>query len=268
MPRWAGTPNDFIGLQLRAPRTRLRRAQGLPSVTALWSIHGVTDTLGAPSSEADLLSRAERLAGQTLGQVAEEFGQTVPGDLTRSKGFVGQLLERALGATAGSKAVPDFERIGVELKSIPVDHEGFPVETTFVCTIPLLDVGSVEWERSRVRSKLQRVLWVPVIGVRGVPVSTRVIGSPLLWSPSPRDEADLRWDWEQLAGIIGTGGVEEITGHMGRYLQVRPKARDSKARRRAVDPDGRRIQALPRGFYLRTAFTARLLEQHFLMPNR
>ena len=121
-------------------------------------------TVGPPDSEEQLLQRAQQLAGVTLGALAERLGQTAPEDLTRAKGFVGQLVERALGATAGSKAVPDFESIGVELKTVPVDHRGVPLETTFVCTIDLLDVGTIEWERSRVRAKLQRVLWVPVVG--------------------------------------------------------------------------------------------------------
>jgi DNA mismatch repair protein MutH len=56
--------------------------------------------------------------------------------------------------------------------------------------------------------------------------------------PSPEAERDLRFDWEELAGMIGGGRVEEVTGHMGRYLQVRPKARDGQARRLAAAGDG------------------------------
>ena len=64
---------------------------------------------------------------------------------------------------------------------------------------------------------------------------------------------------------IGRGDVETITGHIGRCLQIRPKARDSHARRRGVDVDGARFAALPRGFYLRATFTSQILRQNYAL---
>jgi len=219
-----------------------------------------------PVSEAQLAERAAELSGCTLGALAERLGRPVPPSLHRAKGWVGGLLETALGATASSRAAPDFEALGIELKTLPVTSHGQPLETTFVCTIPLLDMARVEWRRSRVYAKLQRVLWVPVEGLRTLEVGRRRIGTPLLWSPSAEEELDLRFDWEELAGRIGRGDVEGITGHLGRFLQVRPKARSSRSRRRGLDADGAAISALPRGFYLRTRFTARILRESFALP--
>ena len=220
-----------------------------------------------PATTEELLTRAHGFAGLTLGDLAASLGAPVPADLRRAKGWVGGLFEAALGATAKSRAAPDFEELGVELKTLPVTLQGLPVETTFVCTIPLAAMAQVEWSESRVFRKLRRVLWVPVEGTRATPVDRRRIGTALLWSPSPEEERDLRFDWEELAGMIGAGRVEDITGHLGRYLQVRPKARDSHARRRGTGDDGVLISTLPRGFYLRTSFTARILRQAFSLPR-
>lgn len=220
-----------------------------------------------PASEAELRRRADALAGVSLGEVARVLGVEVPADLRRHKGWVGQLIERALGADAKSRAEPDFRALGIELKTLPVDDFGRPVESTFVCTIELREIGDGEWERSRVREKLARVLWVPVQGRRDVPVAERRIGSPLLWALEGEDEAALRADWEELSGLIGRGETEIITGHLGRYLQVRPKAASSRSRRRALDADGVPYAELPRGFYLRTQFTARLLARHYALPT-
>ncbi len=221
----------------------------------------------APTSEAELVARAAALAGRTLGELAVELGVAVPPDLRRAKGFAGQLLERALGATAGSRAEPDFPALGVELKTIPVDERGRPCESTFVCTIDSVAIGAVEWERSLVRRKLLRVLWVPVEGSRALAVGARRLGAALLWSPGLAEEAALRFDWEELAGLIGRGDVEQVTGHLGRHLQVRPKAAHGRARRRALDPDGMSFEALPRGFYLRASFTAAILASHYVLPR-
>ena len=219
--------------------------------------------LAAPKTEQELARRAEALAGLTLAELAGRLGRPVPPDLKRAKGFVGELVELGLGAPAKSRSGPDFAELGVELKTLPVDRRGRPVESTFVCTIPLLSVGDLEWEDSPVRAKLMRVLFVPVEGERARPVADRRFGTPLLWSPSAEDERDLKFDWDELAGRIGRGDVEGITGHLGRYLQVRPKAADSHARRRAFDADGVAFAALPRGFYLRAIFTERIVRSHF-----
>jgi DNA mismatch repair protein MutH len=188
--------------------------------------------------------------------------------LRRAKGFVGGLLERALGASAGSRALPDFPELGIELKTLPVDRAGAPVESTFVCTIPLTEIGQVEWADSRVRRKLSTVLWIPVEGERQIPVAERRIGQALLYRLTSEDEAVLRADWEELAGYIGRGHVEELTGHLGRYLQIRPKAAHSRARRVGFDADGAPFAALPRGFYLRPSFTGALLRRHFALPPK
>lgn len=219
-----------------------------------------------PESERELLERARALAGQRLGDLAAKQGRRSPPDLRRAKGWAGQLLERALGASAASRPKPDFELLAVELKTLPVDARGRPCESTFVCTIPLREVADLEWEGSPVWAKLRRVLWVPIQGERHILPAERRIGEPLLWSPSKSEEADLRFDWEELAGIIGRGDVETITAHAGKWLQVRPKAASSRSRRRGTDRDGAAVDVIPRGFYLRATFTARLLEQNYLLP--
>jgi len=223
-------------------------------------------TLIPPESEAELLARAARLTGQRLEDIAAAMQSPVPLDLRRAKGFAGQLFERALGATASSRAVPDFERLGIELKSLPVDRRGHPCESTFVCTISLREVGEVEWEQSRAFAKLRRVLWIPVEGERSIPPADRRVGTPLLWSPSAAEEAQLRADWDQLGTLIFAGRIEEITGHVGKYLQVRPKGKNASARRRYWDEDGAVTSTMPRGFYLRASFTARVLSAHFVLP--
>lgn len=217
----------------------------------------------APRSTEELLERARGLAGRTLGEVATELAIQAPQHLRGHKGWVGHLMEHALGATAQSRDAPDFEELGVELKTLPVSAAGKPLETTFVCTIPLHEVGETPWEVSRVRRKLAQVLWVPVEGERQIPVPKRRIGSAVLWTPSDEELSALRHDWEELAGIIGRGDIESITGRLGRFLQVRPKAANASVRTRAIDAEGELTQTLPRGFYLRTQFTARILAQAF-----
>ena len=70
-----------------------------------------------PQTEQALLEKAQSIAGLTFGELADELNIPVPPDLKRDKGWVGMLLETALGATAGSKAEQDFFHLGIELTS-------------------------------------------------------------------------------------------------------------------------------------------------------
>ncbi len=222
---------------------------------------------GPPPSEAELLSRASALAGRSLGHLAQGLQRPMPEDLTRHKGWVGQLVEHALGGIAGSAAGPDFPELGIELKTIPIDAAGVPKETTFVCTAPLKVIGDLEWFESPVRKKLARVLWIPVQAERDMPLAERRVGSPCLWSPSPEEDEILQADWNELSGLVADGYVESITAHRGRWLQIRPKAANNKQRTWAEDDQGDPIRTLPRGFYLRRDFTIQLLARSFIVAS-
>ena len=119
------------------------------------------------------------------------------------------------------------------------------------------------WQHSHVRNKLSRVLWIPVEGEREIPLAERRVGSPLIWSPSEEEERQLQTDWEELMELIVLGQVEKITARHGEVLQLRPKAANSRVLTEAYGASGKLIKTLPRGFYLRTQFTARILEQNF-----
>ncbi|KOC89768.1 DNA mismatch repair endonuclease MutH [Winslowiella iniecta] len=218
-----------------------------------------------PDDEATLLARAQSLAGYTLGELAIQAQLPIPANLKRDKGWVGTLLEIHLGASAGSKPEQDFAEIGVELKTIPIDGHGRPLETTFVCVAPLTGNTGVTWQSSHVRHKLSRVLWIPVEGDRAIPLAERRVGAPLLWSPSAEEEEQLQRDWEELMDLIVLGQVERITARHGEVLQIRPKAANSKALTEGIGENGQPIMTLPRGFYLKKTFTGPLLARHFLL---
>ena len=213
-----------------------------------------------PQTEQALLEKAQSIAGLTFGELADELNIPVPPDLKRDKGWVGMLLETALGATAGSKAEQDFSHLGIELKTLPINAEGFPLETTFVSLAPLVQNSGVNWENSHVRHKLSKVLWIPVEGSRDILLRERHIGQPILWRPSTEQEHQLRQDWEELMDYIVLGKLNQITAHIGEVTQLRPKGANSKAITKGIGKNGEVIDTLPLGFYLRKEFTAGILK--------
>ena len=213
-----------------------------------------------PQTLEQLLSQAQSIAGLTFGELADELHIPVPPDLKRDKGWVGMLLERALGATAGSKAEQDFSHLGVELKTLPINAEGYPLETTFVSLAPLVQNSGVKWENSHVRHKLSCVLWMPIEGSRHIPLRERHIGAPILWKPTADQERQLKQDWEELMDLIVLGKLDQITARIGEVMQLRPKGANSRAVTKGIGKNGEIIDTLPLGFYLRKEFTAKILK--------
>ncbi|UVK79048.1 MAG: DNA mismatch repair protein MutH [Sodalis sp. Ffu] len=225
----------------------------------------LSTSLGPPVNKRELLNRANALTNFKLGELAGHADLVMPANLKRDKGWIGMLLERYLGASAGNKSEQDFAAIGVELKTIPVDRRGWPLESTFVCMAPLTGNSGVTWETSYIRYKLKQVLWIPVEGQGEIPLSQRRIGAPLLWRPNSEEELQLRLDWEELMDLIVLGNVEHITARNGDVLQLRPKAANSRMRTDAIGEFGQSILTVPRGFYLKQKFTSQLLSRHFLV---
>lgn len=219
-----------------------------------------------PPDEGALMSRARALGGRTVEELARQTGVALPPDPRRAKGFVGNLIERALGGECSPRARPDFPELGIELKTLPVDRRGRVRESTFVCSAPLTVADDAEWESSRVRHKLARVLFVVMEADRAVAPRDRRFGAAFLWSPSQEDEARLRADWEELTGLIGMGAVETVDAHRGEILQLRPKGANAAARTKGFDEDGAPFLAPVRAFYLRSRFTRTLLDRQGLLP--
>ena len=216
-----------------------------------------------PGSIQELMQRAAALAGLTLGEIAATAGIKVPINFKREKGWTGQLIELCLGASAGSKTQQDFANLGIELKTIPIDEYGKPLETTYVCYAPLTNIAGVEWQSSSVKNKIQKVLWVPIDGRREVAPQDRCIATPFLWSPDLPQNNQLRADWEELMEMLALGQIENITARHGQYLQLRPKAANGSALTEGIGKNGQIIHTRPRGFYLRKEFTNNILQSIF-----
>jgi len=216
-----------------------------------------------------VLKKAEDLRGYSLKELSDYLNIHAPKSrsMVHSKGLPGQIAELLLGATAKSKPMPDFPELGLELKTLPIDIDGNILETTYVCTAPLLakaDKANFEFEQSTVYKKLQTVLWLPIIVLDNNKTSfdNRIIGDAFIWRPSEMQYNLLKTDWLELTEMLLLGQAEQLTSHYGKILQIRPKAANSTAITDSIDSEGNKISTLPRGFYLRTSFTKELYQHN------
>lgn len=215
------------------------------------------------ATKQELLDKAQSLAGFTLGELAAQSRSELPQHLLREKGRIGQFFEYLLGATSGSLAQPDFLELGIELKTLPIDSAGRPLESTYVSVVPLKELHGLNWHNSVVRHKLMQVLWIPILAERTIPVEHRQVAMPFIWQPSAQQESLLRKDFEDTIETVAMGQIEQIDARFGEVMQVRPKAANARALTEAIGPEGEMIKTLPRGFYLRPSFTHHIILNNF-----
>ncbi len=218
----------------------------------------------APTTIAELQKRAFNLAGKTLGMLATECNEKVPPTLLHAKGWIGQLLEKALGATAFNLAEPDFMQLGIELKTLPLGTNGQPRESTYICTAPIPNEDKV-WEHSRVWRKMAKILWVPIETNAEKSLASQRIGMPLLWSPSPLIAQQLQQDWEELIELITLGHFDMLNAVKGKYLQIRPKAPNAKTFIQVMNHEGKMVSIVPKGFYVRTLLTQQIIKEYYAL---
>jgi DNA mismatch repair protein MutH len=217
--------------------------------------------IASPRDEHELRIRAFGLEGRTIASLAASIGMRLPTIGVRSKGKVGELLERALGATGGSRAAHDFPDLRIELKTLPIDLRGVARESTYVCRAPLHTPELLEWRTSWVRAKLSHVLFVPVITADArAPWTERKIARPFFWEPSAEIDAALGRDFDEIVGLAATRGITAVSARVGTHLQLRPKAANASVTSESwivgAGNDGlERETSGPRGFYLRASFT-------------
>lgn len=219
-----------------------------------------------PNTEEELLAKASSLYGKRIGEIADALNLCVPPNQKNKKGFVGELIELSLGGYKRNKnlPLPDFENLGIELKTIPV-IDGRPTESTHVCSAALKRSAGEHWKNSRVFRKLEKVLWVPIQADPRIELSQRVVGRSFIWSPSTEDEKILRSDWEEHVELITLGRFAELHGERGEYLQIRPKGRNSNSKGLSTSELGESAITQSRGFYLRKSFTAKILKYACLL---
>jgi len=222
--------------------------------------------INPPLSLKELQMRVNELSGRTLGSIAQSLNIQVPINLQREKGWVGQLLEKVLGTSAGNQSEPDFLELGIELKTIPVNAKGTPQESTYVCVVPLSNLTGLNWESSHVKKKLNQVLWIPIETEKEIPLANRRVGMGLFWTMDEETENRLKCDYDEFVEQIAFGKVDKITASQGELLQIRPKAANASKVTVGIGEDGEQIKTLPRGFYLRPAFTKKILSDWKNIP--
>ncbi|HMI77087.1 MAG TPA: DNA mismatch repair endonuclease MutH [Buchnera sp. (in: enterobacteria)] len=210
-------------------------------------------------NENILLKYAKNLTGYTLGELSNALLNNIPKNINYDKGFTGRLIEKYLGVLSNNQPRQDFYAIGIELKTIPINQYGYPLEDTFICTAPLVKNTGLIWEHSYFYKKIKRILWVPILAEKNIIVSKRVIQKPFLWSPTRIERTLIKKDWEEFMDLIVLGKIETLTGEYGQVLRILKKSNAKYIK--GIGEKGESINTPIRTLYFRKKFTYPILSR-------
>lgn len=113
------------------------------------------------SNEKSILHYAKKLVGKSIAEILEGTDKSVD---IKNKGIIGTIIEEFyFGIMPNSSPLPDFEKVGIELKIIPLIQQRRKVavkERTKVCSINYMKLVDEEWQTSHAKQKLNKILFI------------------------------------------------------------------------------------------------------------
>jgi DNA mismatch repair protein MutH len=199
----------------------------------------------------------ESFLGRSFGQIAQEIGFP----LQETKGCLGHLVERLLGARSSNSPGPDLPHLGLEIKTLPISRLGKVLENTYVCKISL-PFRETNFSSSKFLYKAKKILFIPIIGDKVEKMSSKILGQPFVWEACGLDKRILAKDWFELSSYLRLGLWSELNSQLGEILHIRPKAAHSRDFI-SFEALGQKHQIVPLGFYFRKSWTQQLVEKHY-----
>ena len=207
------------------------------------------------SSEKSIVSYAKKLVGKTLQEILDLSLSTRSINL-KNKGLAGLIIEKEwFGIEQNSSQLPDFDKVGIELKIIPLKKikKGIVVkERTKICSMNYMTLPDEIWEESHAKEKLNKILFVYYF-----PNSLDILKSKILkidlWKLSEESgELFLKEDWHFIQNKVITGYAHKLSGRDTDSLEASPAGTKKQV------PQFNRIyvdSAQKRAFSLKQPFT-------------
>lgn len=216
-----------------------------------------------PKDKATLIDRLDLIVGRSIGQLATLAQVPIPNSNISGKGFCGQIIELFLGANAHNLSEPDFIDLQIELKTIPVNTDLKPQETTFICSADINPTRYIPFENSPLYHKIKHILFVLLLAPKGMDLKERRILGYFFYQPPQAELEKIATDYNEFCELIFSSQARNINGSLGNIIQMRPKAANSNTFTKIRDGQGNTTYASPKGYYFRSSYTTKLI-QNFL----
>ncbi|KLD98300.1 Sau3AI family type II restriction endonuclease [Aliarcobacter butzleri] len=167
--------------------------------------------------EEEIINKLLELENMTLGDVAEKFNIKIP----QGKNAPATIVKKAIGFRNVSSRIKEFEQLGIQVKTIATRKSDFyPWEAVSFPTFKFKELinerfyeGENEdekWEQCSLLDEINRILFIPILREKkeNVSIEMRTIGKPFFWSPTNKELAIIKEEWENYIQEIKDGKVE------------------------------------------------------------
>jgi DNA mismatch repair protein MutH len=193
------------------------------------------------------LRRLKLLAGKDLRPMADEYRIPVWKNGHKNKGWAGLVIEHYLGLPQNSRQAPDFG--DWELKVVPlrrVAEANLRVKESMAITmLEPAEVLADRFEDSHLYDKLRSMVVVSRIYESPQELHSLLHAAAEFDLDNPKIREQVANDYEAIRNQIRSGGIDSVTGDLGKLVQARTK--------------GRGHGSTTRAFYARAIFVAHIL---------
>jgi len=195
----------------------------------------------------EAVRRINLLAGEDLRPMADQYRIPVWKNGHKNKGWAGLVIERYLGLPQNSRQAPDFG--DWELKVVPLRRrpDGTLVvkESMALTMLEPTEVLGNKFEDSHLYDKLRSMVVVSRVYESALEERSVLHAAAEFDLDNPKTYAQVKDDYETIRRHIRAGGIDSITGDLGKLVQARTKGRGHGSKTRA--------------FYARATFVAQIL---------
>ncbi len=216
------------------------------------------------SSEKSIVSYAQQLVGKTIEDVISLTGEEVKINI-RNKGMIGQFIEEYwFGQKPNSSPLPDFEKVGIELKVIPLIQQIKKIavkERTKVCSIDYKKLANESWDTSHAKLKLNKILFIYYLYDSNNLLQSKVMKIDLWELDNGTNEIIIKQDWLGVQKTIVDGFAHELSETQSKVLAASRsgsggKNKNGEFKDLVFQPNQvHEEKALKRAFSLKSSFT-------------
>lgn len=208
-------------------------------------------------SKEEVVAQAQKLIGKTLGQAyphLDEEGLT-------NKGHLGQLIEQHhFGLQINSESRPDFERLGVELKTSGLRRKSngtlVAKERISLGMIDYFQIVQEQFWTSGFWKKNEHLLIIFYIH-SAKPFIHRKIQLANLWVYSKNDLIIIEQDWKFIRDKVSAGRAHELSEGDTMYLGASTKGANKASLRAQPKSEA---QAMSRAYSLKTTYVNHIVQ--------
>lgn len=209
-----------------------------------------------------ILNYSKKLIGKTIEEILKDIDYSIN---IKNKGSIGTIIEEFwFGIKPNSSPLPDFEKVGMELKIIPLIKQKKEIavkERTKICSIDYKELVNETWEKSHAKLKLNKVLFVYYLYEKEDIKSSKIKKIDLWELGKGNNEFIIKTDWLGVQKKVFDGLAHQLSETQSKVLAASRsgsggKDKNGKLKDLVIQPNqSYEKEALKRAFSLKQSFT-------------